>query len=80
MVARAGIVAAINAKAGTNYAIWRIGLTHDPDDRKRQWAQRNTITFWSQWQLDSLSDAQAIEAHFIQDGDAGRDGWGPVAQ
>jgi len=57
---------AINAKTGTNYAIWRIGLTHYPDDRKRQWTQTNTTTFWSQWQVDSLSDAQAIEAHFIK--------------
>ena len=38
-----------------DYSLWTIGLTHFPDDRKKQ----------RQWIADSFSDAQAIESFFI---------------
>jgi hypothetical protein len=39
----------------TNYSLWTIGLTHFPDERKKQ----------RKWIADSFSDAQAIESFFI---------------
>jgi hypothetical protein len=70
------LVAAINSKVGTNYAIWRIGLTHDPAESKRYWGEtaRHTTAFWSHWQADSLSNAQATESHFIGKGMKGGTG------
>lgn len=77
MATKASIVAAINTKmGGTAYNIWRIGLTHDPADRKTYWAEteKQSTTYWSQWQADSLSDAQDIESHFINKGMKGGTG------
>jgi len=37
MTAKTTIIAAINAKVGTGYSAWRIGLTHDLADRKKFW-------------------------------------------
>ena len=60
------IMSAINRKVGTIYGAYRIGLTHDPTERKKQWAaQEKSVTYWAQWQADSLADAQEIETHFI---------------
>jgi hypothetical protein len=38
-----------------DYALWTIGLTHFPNERKKQ----------REWIADSFSDAQGIEAFFI---------------
>jgi hypothetical protein len=65
------IIAAIDAKVGsTQYSIWRIGLTHDLAERKKYWSEteKQDITHWSDWQADSLSDAQDIESYFINKG------------
>jgi hypothetical protein len=64
------IVAAIERNLGTSgYAILRIGITNDPEERRRYWreTERQNTTYWSQWQSDSLLDAQEIESHFIND-------------
>ncbi len=45
-----------------SYSAWRIGLTHDPDDRTAEWGDRE---YWLEWEADSLMDAQDIESHFI---------------
>jgi hypothetical protein len=72
MASKASIVAAIETKkANTKYSIWRIGLTNDPKQRKEDW---ENPTYWSQWAADSLSDAQDIEAHFIDKGMQGGTG------
>jgi|GEM_PF-6485888 hypothetical protein len=43
MTARATIISAINAKVGTSYSAWRIGLTHDPCERKTYWGQTSKL-------------------------------------
>ena len=71
MSTKAGIVAAIQTKVGTtNYGIWRIGLTHDLAERKKYWkeTEKESVAYWTAWEADSLSDAQDIEAHFINKG------------
>jgi len=66
---KATIMLAINSKVGKNYSFYRIGLTHDPVERKKQWADEGeNVKYWKQWQADSLSDAQEIEIHFINKG------------
>ena len=77
MATKAAIAAAINVKVGTaGYNIWRIGLTHDPDERKRYWTEteKQITIYWSQWTADSLADAQEIEAYFINKGMKGGTG------
>ena len=72
---KADIVSAIEKKV-SNYSIWRIGLTHEPDERKAYWkdTENQSVKYWSQWQADSLSDAQDIEAAFIKKGMKGGTG------
>jgi hypothetical protein len=69
-------VAAIAAKtaAYNTLSVWRIGLTHDLYERKTQWAKETSVGLWSDWQADSLSDAQDIERHFINKGMKGGTG------
>lgn len=77
MASKASIFAAIQSKIGfTQYSIWRIGLTHDLAERKRYWkdTEGQTVTHWSEWTADSLSDAQDIERHFINKGMKGGTG------
>ena len=66
-----GIANAIVSRVGTtSYSSWRIGLTHDLAERKKHWGgtQKENITCWTAWEADSLSDAQRVEAHFINKG------------
>ena len=77
MSTKAGILSAIKAKVGTTQlGIWRIGLTHDLADRKKYWAEteNQSTTYWSAWEADSLSDAQEIEADYIESGMKGGTG------
>jgi hypothetical protein len=76
MASKASIIAAIQAKVGTSYSLYRIGLTHDLAERKAYWRDAKTATakFWSDWKTDSLSDAQDIERHFINKGMQGGTG------
>jgi len=70
------IVDAIDLKIGSSgYSIWRVGLTHDLVKRKSEWAdQKENCNYWSCWEAASLSDAQAIERHFISKGMKGGTG------
>ena len=70
MTAKTTIIAAINAKVGTGYSAWRIGLTHDLADRKKFWGEteKQNVFHWSAWTADSLKDAQEIESFFINKG------------
>jgi hypothetical protein len=70
MTAKATLVAEIVAKVrDTKYVIWRIGLTHDLAERKKYWSETEDeiIKYWSDWEADSLSDAQEIESYFINE-------------
>jgi hypothetical protein len=71
MATKQSIMSEIETKVGsTKYSIWRIGLTHDLSERKKHWGEteKKNVSWWSSWTTDSLSDAQDIEAHFINKG------------
>jgi hypothetical protein len=70
MAAKEGIIAAIQAKVDSSYNTYRIGLTHELAERKAYWkdTEKQTVTSWSAWIANSLSDAQDIESHFINKG------------
>jgi hypothetical protein len=61
------IANAIAAVASTSYTAWRIGLTHDLVERKAYWASQGSVSSWRAWEADTLSDAQAVESHFINE-------------
>lgn len=69
MATKASIIAEITSKVITPN-LWRIGLTHDIAERKKYWGETKgeNIKYWQDWKCDSLSDAQDIEAHFINKG------------
>ena len=72
MASKNSIIEAIKNKVGTTqYEIWRIGLTNDPKKRKEDWKNPG---YWTQWDADSLSDAQDIETFFIRKGMKGGTG------
>lgn len=49
-----------------DYTIWTIGLTHDPEERKKQHqSDKKSTEYWKQWQADSLAEAQDLESYFI---------------
>ncbi len=75
MSSKTGIINAIEKRVST-YSVWRIGLTHDLADRKAYWrdTKNQNVTYWTAWEADSLSDAQDIEAHFIEKGMKGGTG------
>jgi hypothetical protein len=66
MTVKATIISEINATIGSLYTAYRIGITHDPVERKTYWTSKESTTHWKQWVADSLADAQAIETYFIQ--------------
>jgi hypothetical protein len=76
MASKSNIISAINTRVGTSsYSSWRIGLTHDVGGRKKEWGDEGeSVTHWTYWTADSLSDAQDIEAHFINKGMKGGTG------
>jgi hypothetical protein len=67
MAAKKSIMDAIQTKVGSGYSAWRIGLTHDLAERKAYWkdTEKQSVTSWTNWTADSLSDAEDIERHFI---------------
>lgn len=62
--------------SGGEMGKWRIGLTHDLRERYEHWRETESLTLsdWSAWEADSLSDAQAVEASFIRRGMRGGTG------
>lgn len=60
------IIDRLEGSKTVNYSSWTIGLTHDSADRKQQHENdKKSTEHWKQWVADSLSDAQEIEAYFI---------------
>ncbi len=77
MTAKVVIVSAITLKVSrTPHRYWRIGLTQDLTERKKYWSEtkKEDVKHWSDWQADSLSDAQEIESYFINKGMQGGTG------
>jgi hypothetical protein len=50
-----------------DFDVWRIGLTHEPQERKTHWKeiQKRDVSCWTAWQADSLVDAKVIETYFV---------------
>ena len=63
------IMAAIQAKVGSYYGYWTIGMTNDPAERRRFWTEdrEQSSTYWQQW-ISSLEVARSIAGHFVQKG------------
>lgn len=60
------IATRVESSKTVDYSAWTIGLTHDPDGRKKEHESEGKSTqYWHQWTADSLSDAQDIETFFI---------------
>ena len=56
------IVERVNGTKVLNFQAWRIGLTHDVNDRYEQWNKPQHFLYW---EADSLAEAQAVESHLI---------------
>jgi hypothetical protein len=71
VTSKAAIISAITARVDisktVNYSAWRIGLTHDLQNRRDYWKndQKDSIEHWMSWEAESLADAQDIENYFI---------------
>lgn len=69
-----GIEQRVQDSKAPNYNSWRIGITHDWQQRYVDWGKPPNFLYW---EADSLEDAQAIETHFIHqkgmDGGTGGD-------
>jgi hypothetical protein len=71
------IIEAIEGKVGgASHSFWHIGLTHDVAERKKYWkeTEKKNVEHWSDWQAESLSEAETIEALFIERGMIGGTG------
>lgn len=75
MATKASIIAGIEFKVGGSsiYSAWKIGVTHDPEERQRYWKYKEitNIDRWGYWQANSLGEAQEIESRFIEKGMTG---------
>jgi hypothetical protein len=72
MAMKSSIIAGIEFKVGPSmgYSSWRIGLTHDPEERKKYWrfTEAQDIDRWSEWQANSLAEAEDIALSFADKG------------
>jgi hypothetical protein len=72
MATKATIIAGIEFRVGpsASYLGWRIGLTHDLEESKRHWKfdESRGIDRWSDWQANSLGEAEDIQGHFTEKG------------
>ena len=56
----------VESSKSVDYGAWRIGLTHQPAQRKLQHKEKpRDVQYWLHWQADSLSEAEEIESYFI---------------
>lgn len=72
MASESAIKSAIEAKV-TNYSAWTIGVTDDPDRRKRE---HGNPSVWYQWDADFEQVARNVEAYFVEKGMKGDTGGG----
>ena len=75
------LIQAIKARTGsTQYSIWTIGVTDDPETRKNQHQMDgNIVSYWSQWKTDSEKTGRDVEKHFLDLGMKGDTGGGGYA-
>ena len=51
-----------------NYAAWRIGITHAPEQRKDSWASRGyNVSRWRQYPVPSHEEAWQLYRYFTRD-------------
>ncbi len=62
------IIAAINQRVNNaktkDYSIWTIGITSEPETRKKAHLEPK---YWIQWTADSLETARAVETYFLNE-------------
>ncbi len=75
MASEATIKAAIE-KIVSYYRAWTIGVTDDPDRRRREHGNPKS---WYHWDADSEQIARNVEAYFIEKGMKGDTGGGGKA-
>jgi len=72
------IISAIEQKKGTTqYSIWTVGITDNPERRKgeHETAGEN-VTHWKDWKADTEAIARSVEAYFLDKGMKGATGGG----
>jgi len=69
---------AIEQKVGsTDYKIWTIGITDDPERRKTEHdAKGESTTYWKDWKADTETIARNVETLFLSRGMKGGTGGG----
>lgn len=72
MASESAIKSAIEARV-ISYSLWTIGVTDDPDRRKRE---HGNPSAWYQWDADSEQVARNVEAYFVEKGMKGDTGGG----
>jgi len=55
------------------YSIWTIGITDNPERRKRE---HDNPQFWMEWKADSEAIARKVEKYFLDKGMKGDTGGG----
>jgi hypothetical protein len=72
------IMQAIKQKVGTTeYKIWTIGITDNPERRKSQHdTEGKNTTHWKDWKADNESIARNVEKYFLDKGMKGSTGGG----
>lgn len=72
MATKASIIAGIEFKVGqsANYTGWNVGVTHDPEQCQRNMLlmERKNTERWSDWQANSLGEAEEIVSRFTEKG------------
>ncbi|MBN2521570.1 MAG: hypothetical protein JXB17_13745 [Bacteroidales bacterium] len=75
------LIQAIKNKVGSNYTIWTIGITDDPETRKNQHENDGkNVKYWSHWKTDFESVGREVEKYFLDLGMKGDTGGGGSAR
>ncbi len=72
MASESTIISAIEAIV-TSYFVWTIGVTDNPDRRRRE---HDNPRFWYPWDADSEQVARSVETYFLDKGMKGSGGGG----
>ena len=57
----------------SNYSVWTIGITDDPERRKKE---HNNPVPWYHWRADTEAIARRVEKYFLDKGMKGAGGGG----
>jgi hypothetical protein len=75
MSTKASIIAGIEFKVGSSgsYTPWRIGLTNNGEERRRQlkFDEGQNLDRWAEWDANSLGEAEEIKDRFVEKGMTG---------